>query len=172
MASSRLKHIFEDYLIPDAHYSSSCYQTRIWGIIYQWQLMPNFHTNRRCIMKVSRAVSFHLQYHRANSKKNTSKTCEFILTKFTNRFGKRDLASISQEEVLDFLLSLTKYNKQATKRNRYSGLSSWIRGDDSIEILFRPGQPESKITDIKINWVSNLFIFFLLVLSITGQDRF
>jgi integrase/recombinase XerD len=35
------------------------------------------------------------------------------------------LASISQEEVLDFLLSLTKNNKQATKRNRYSVLSSF-----------------------------------------------
>jgi len=35
------------------------------------------------------------------------------------------LASISQEEVLDFLLTLTKDNKQATKRNRYSILSSF-----------------------------------------------
>jgi integrase len=35
------------------------------------------------------------------------------------------LASISQEDVLDFLLSLTKDNKQATKRNRYSVLSSF-----------------------------------------------
>ncbi len=76
-------------------------------------------------MKVSRAVSFHLQYHQANSKKNTIKTCEFVLSKFSTRFGKRDLASISQEEVLDFLLSLTKNNKQATKRNRYSVLSSF-----------------------------------------------
>jgi len=76
-------------------------------------------------MKVSQAVSFHLQYHRANSKKNTIKTCEFVLSKFSNRFGKRDLASISQEEVLDFLMSLTKDNKQATKRNRYSVLSSY-----------------------------------------------
>ena len=35
------------------------------------------------------------------------------------------MASISQEDVLDFLLSLTKDNKQATKRNRYSVLSSF-----------------------------------------------
>ncbi|MGB3210721.1 MAG: site-specific integrase [Desulforhopalus sp.] len=35
------------------------------------------------------------------------------------------MASISEEEVLDFLLSLTKENKQATKRNRYSVLSSF-----------------------------------------------
>ncbi len=35
------------------------------------------------------------------------------------------LASISQEEVLAFLLSLSENNKQATKRNRYSVLSSF-----------------------------------------------
>ena len=35
--------------------------------------------------------------------KNTIETCEFVLRRFTDRFGKRDLASISQEEVLQFL---------------------------------------------------------------------
>jgi integrase/recombinase XerD len=76
-------------------------------------------------MKVSQAVDFHLRYHRANSKKNTIKTCEFVLSRFTSQFGKRDLASISQEEVLEFLLFLTKNNKQATKRNRFSVLASF-----------------------------------------------
>jgi site-specific recombinase XerD len=76
-------------------------------------------------MKVSQAVEFHLQHHRANSKKNTIKTCEFVLHRFTAQFGQRDLASISQEEVLEFLLSLTKNSRQATKRNRYSVLSSF-----------------------------------------------
>ena len=58
-------------------------------------------------------------------KKNTIRTCEFVLSRFSARFNTRDLASISQEEVLDFLLSLTKNNKQATKRNRYSVLCSF-----------------------------------------------
>jgi len=57
--------------------------------------------------------------------KNTIKTCEFVLSKFSVQFNTRDLASISQEEVLDFLLSLTKNNKQATKRNRYYVLCSF-----------------------------------------------
>ncbi|MBU1567451.1 MAG: hypothetical protein KJ630_17730 [Proteobacteria bacterium] len=51
-------------------------------------------------MKVSQAVDFHLQYHRANSKKNTVKTCEFVLNRFTSRFGKRDLASIRASSIL------------------------------------------------------------------------
>ena len=56
-------------------------------------------------MKVSQGVDFHLQYHRVNSKKNTVKTYEFVLTRFTSRFGKRDLASISQEEVSELRAS-------------------------------------------------------------------
>ena len=62
---------------------------------------------------------------RPTPKKNTVKTCEFVLSRFNAQFGKRDLASVSQEEVLEFLLSLTKNNKQATKRNRYSVLASF-----------------------------------------------
>ena len=76
-------------------------------------------------MKVSQAVDFHLQYHQPNSKKKTVKTCEFVLNRFTSGLGKRDLAGISQEEILEFLLILTKNNKQATKRNRYSVLASF-----------------------------------------------
>ena len=55
-------------------------------------------------MKVLQAVDFHLQYHKANSKRNTIKTCEFVLRRFTGRFDQRDLASISQEEILEFFL--------------------------------------------------------------------
>lgn len=47
------------------------------------------------------------------------------MSRFTAQFGKRDLASISNEEVLAFLLDLTKNNKQATKRNRYAVLCSF-----------------------------------------------
>ena len=73
-------------------------------------------------MKVSQAASFHLQYHRTNAK-----IYEFVLVRFTTQFGKRDLAVISQEEVLDFLLSLSEDNKQTTKRNQLSVLSSFYK---------------------------------------------
>jgi len=54
-------------------------------------------------MKVTQAVDFHLQYHRANSKKKYGKdTSVFVLSKFAARFCGRELASISQEELLDF----------------------------------------------------------------------
>lgn len=64
-------------------------------------------------MKVSQAIDFHLQRHRASSKKNTIKTCELVLHLFSAQFNNRDLASISKEEVLVFLLSLAKIYRQA-----------------------------------------------------------
>jgi integrase/recombinase XerD len=59
-------------------------------------------------------------------KKNTLKTCEFVLSNFNDKFGHRDLKSLKAEEVLSFLVSLTKNNTQATKRNRYSVLTSFF----------------------------------------------
>ena len=76
-------------------------------------------------MKVLQAVDFHMQYHRANSKKNTVKTCVFVLSRFAAKFTNRELNSITQEEILNFLVTLTHDNKQSTKRNRYSVLSSF-----------------------------------------------
>ncbi len=77
------------------------------------------------LWKSQKQLVFIFSITRPTPKKNTIKTSEFVLSKFSARFGDRDLSSISQEEVLDFLMSLTKDNKQATKRNRYSVLSSF-----------------------------------------------
>jgi site-specific recombinase XerD len=76
-------------------------------------------------MKVSQAVDYHVQYHQANSKKNTIKTCEFVLTRFSAKFGSRDIECLTHEEILTFLISLTVDTKQATKRNRCSVLTSF-----------------------------------------------
>jgi hypothetical protein len=54
-------------------------------------------------MKVLQAVDYHMQYHRANSKKNTVKTCEYVLSRFTTKFANRELGTITQEEILKFL---------------------------------------------------------------------
>jgi site-specific recombinase XerD len=48
-----------------------------------------------------------------------------VLRRFAERLAQRDLASISQEEVLEFLLTMTKDYRQATKRNWYSVLASF-----------------------------------------------
>ncbi len=76
-------------------------------------------------MKVFQAVTFHLQYQHANSRENSVKNCEFVLHRFRDKFSDRDLESITHEETLDFLTTLTDGNKQATKRNRYAVLSAF-----------------------------------------------
>jgi len=48
-----------------------------------------------------------------------------MLRRFAERLGQRDLSSIPQEEVLEFLLTITKGSRQATKRIRYSVLASF-----------------------------------------------
>jgi len=77
------------------------------------------------MMKVKIAIRHHLDYHNANSQKNTRRCVEFVLRKFDNQFGEMTLDSVSEEEVLSFLTKLTHYRKQTTKRNRYSVLSSF-----------------------------------------------
>ncbi len=76
-------------------------------------------------MKVLKAVEFHVQYQRANSKENSVKNCEFVLLRFRDSFSGRDLESVTHEETLEFLTTLTEGNKQATKRNRYAVLSAF-----------------------------------------------
>jgi hypothetical protein len=74
------------------------------------------------MMKVSQAVYYHLEYHKANSQQNTQRCVEFVLGKFHDHFQERALASVSHEDVLSFLTKLTFNRRQTTKRNRYSVL--------------------------------------------------
>ncbi len=59
-------------------------------------------------------------------KKNTVKNAEFVLYRFAESFKDRELSSILKDDVLDFLTNLTNGNKQASKRNRFSTLSSFF----------------------------------------------
>jgi integrase/recombinase XerD len=77
------------------------------------------------MMKVKKAVRHHLEYHNANSQKNTNRCVEFVLRKFDNHFGEMPLDLVSEEDCLTFLTKLTHNRKQTTKRNRYSVLSSF-----------------------------------------------
>lgn len=77
-------------------------------------------------MKVSQARNCFLDFHRMNSKKNTMKNYELILSRFCDQFGERDMVSITQETVLSFLTEYTEGNKQSTKRLRFSLLSAFF----------------------------------------------
>jgi site-specific recombinase XerD len=60
-----------------------------------------------------------------NSKKNTLRNYEYLLTGFSAHFGDRLGESISSEEVLAFLSHHTEGAKQSTKRLRFSLLRSF-----------------------------------------------
>ena len=77
-------------------------------------------------MKLSHAIESYQKYHSFNSKKNMIKNYNFLFARFNNEFGKRDLKSITPDEILSFLTRLTEGNSQTTKRNRYSCLKAFF----------------------------------------------
>jgi integrase/recombinase XerD len=84
------------------------------------------------------------------------KNYEFLFTRFKDKFGDRELESITPDEILSFLTRFTERNKQTTKRNRYSCLKAffnYIRNTIDFEIqnpcdtpilrkIFRAKRPE------------------------------
>jgi hypothetical protein len=77
-------------------------------------------------MTISKAIQYALEYHRNNCKKNTVRSCEMVFTRFESQFKDRELGSITPDEVLSFLTSLTDGRKQSTKRSRYAALSAFF----------------------------------------------
>jgi integrase/recombinase XerD len=65
-------------------------------------------------------------YHRMNSKTNTIRNYELVLSRFCYQFGDRVLGTISSDEILTFLTQITEGTKQSTKRLRYSLLSAFF----------------------------------------------
>jgi len=61
-----------------------------------------------------------------NSKKNTLKNYEFIFTRFQDPYGERQIESITTNDVLSFLTSLSPAPRPATKRRRYSCLRAFF----------------------------------------------
>jgi len=77
-------------------------------------------------MKVSEAITCFFEYHEANSKKNTVRNYRFVICRFGEKFGERDIESITTDEVLSFLTQITHGTKQTTKRSRYSLLTAFF----------------------------------------------
>jgi hypothetical protein len=57
-----------------------------------------------------------LEYHRVNSKKNTFRSYEAIISKFCKDYGQRPFNEITTDEVLAFLNHLTAGRKPQTKK--------------------------------------------------------
>ena len=66
-------------------------------------------------MKVSQAINGYMEYHRANSKKNTIRNYEYVLERLRELLGERELDSVTSDETLAFLTQMTGGKKQTTK---------------------------------------------------------
>jgi integrase len=77
-------------------------------------------------MKVSKAKDCFFEYHKVNSKKNTLRNYELILSKFCEQYAERELEALTTEDILSFLTKFTQGNKQSTKKLRFSLLSSFF----------------------------------------------
>ena len=77
-------------------------------------------------MRVSQAINCFFDYHTINSKQNTMRNYENLLTRFSSQFGERELESIKTDEILAFLTQSTQGVRQTTKRLRYSLLSAFF----------------------------------------------
>lgn len=77
-------------------------------------------------MKVSQAVDYCLNYHRQNSKMSTLGNYDFILSRFKTQFEQREISSITQDEIITFLSSISEKCNQTTKRFRYCILNAFF----------------------------------------------
>ena len=76
-------------------------------------------------MKASEALTCFTEYHETNSKENTVRN-RFVLSRFGESFGERDVESITTEENLSFLTQITQGTKQTTKSSRYTLLTAFF----------------------------------------------
>ena len=77
-------------------------------------------------MKVSQAVKFWLNYHRANSSNNTIRAYKELLERFCQENGDKDLKEVTSDDVLDFLNGITEDKKPQTRKTRFSHLTSFF----------------------------------------------
>ena len=77
-------------------------------------------------MQVSKAIKIWLEYHKSNSKRNTFRAYQTVLSVFSRDFGERNLNELASEEILSFLNRMTEGKRQQTKRTRYSHLSAFF----------------------------------------------
>ncbi len=78
-------------------------------------------------MKVSQAVTFWLNYHRANSRDNTIRAYRELLERFCYENGEKDLQELTSDEVLDFLNGINEGKKPQTRKTRFSHLKSFFK---------------------------------------------
>ncbi len=77
-------------------------------------------------MKISQAIEHFFNYQRLNVKKNTLRNYEFILGNFQDHFKDIELSSITSEDILAFMFTVSDGTKQNTKKLRFTLLSAFF----------------------------------------------
>lgn len=77
-------------------------------------------------MKSSQCITHFYNYQRMNVKKNTLRNYEFILDNFQKYFGETNLSSITSEDILAFMSTVSDGTKQNTKKLRFTLLSAFF----------------------------------------------
>jgi integrase/recombinase XerD len=84
------------------------------------------HKQKEEIMKVSQVANLWLNYHRANSSKNTIRAYKELMERFCQENGEKDLKELTSDDVLDFLNGITEGKKSQTRKTRFSHLTSFF----------------------------------------------
>lgn len=115
-------------------------------------------------MKISQRITHFFNYQRMNVKKNTLRNYQFILGNFQSHFGDIELSTVTSEDILAFMSTITDGTKQNTKNLRFTLL--WVffnfvknsldpgvqnpRDNPALCKLFRAGKPtQLKILDMQ-----------------------
>ena len=88
-------------------------------------------------MNTATALKTFRDYQKSNLKPHTVISYRYLLDNFEDLFGERELASISSEELFQFLELLTEHSSKSTKRHRhlcYRGFS--LTGSNKANIGF------------------------------------
>ena len=76
-------------------------------------------------MLIERAVELYLEYLRGNTRPNSVRSFSFTLNRFQERFADREIGSIKDGEVIEFVLSISQNCSPSTKNSRVSAIRAF-----------------------------------------------
>jgi integrase/recombinase XerD len=89
--------------------------------------MPHrLENHRRYFMNINEAIKLIYEYQKANLKKRSIESYNFILSRFSSKYETRSLEDISSDDINQFLAELTGGLSKATRRLRYAQLKTFF----------------------------------------------
>lgn len=76
-------------------------------------------------MNIKAAVDMYLSYIKEHARPNTIRTFSYTISRFEEYFKERDVASIKESEIIEFISRITKNCVLSTKNNRVGALKAF-----------------------------------------------